>query len=1049
MKKILLIMKTRARYLFGRFTVFSLIIVLTSINFQTHAQGWRAITSQDPDNCDVNTSVAQTPDGGYLVASHYTDPISNLTMNPRVHKVDQDGKILWSKDYLYSSSITVMDIIACSDGNFLIAGHETTSGDFVPFGMKIDGSGTIIWKSNIATITDKSILIEHVKESANGDYFMVGSILDQTMTPYRVFSYLLKMDALGNEDWSFVNIDDSFAHDVVENSDGSIMLSGSLIQNTFRSSSLSKLTSTGNLIWDAFYYPSSMQTAVAIEPIGTGYLLGINQNIPQNSIVLMRTDLNGNELWSTNVGITDDYVEDIHLTNDGNILLNGGNSTTGGGMAIKLNMSGGEIWRNDIAGNKVLHRGVENQYGAFICSGIKTNLQQGQSFVGNGFTVDWLFGCGNNTCGSSTRGASVTAIPNIPTPGPYTYLWSNGGANATNNSLCANSTYVVTISDANGVWHVATVDVPVSQPNIVELIKLDKNGILYSNVVQGNVFDDANNDCLYSAGETGYDNWMVRLTGDESLVKLTDSLGNYSFELDSGSYNLTTILPNALFGHCNQSYAVSVIDYDSIYQEIPVKKLIDCPMMDLQVASSAIRRCSNSIFQFNYCNNGTIDAIGAYVEVTFDTSMTIVSSTITPSSQSGSTYTYPIGDVQVNSCGSFSVTVLNSCFLILGQALCVNSHIYPDTICIPPQSIWDGSITDVQSDCALDSITFTIENIGQNPMSNPLEYQVAEDNVILKSDFFQLTPNQTKFIKVPSNGSTYRIYAEQSPGYFPGNYKPTTFVEGCGTNSSGGFSVGFVNNFPITDNTNSLIEICPEVVGPLDPNDKSAIPKGVGVDHIIEQNVDLNYRIRFQNIGTDTAFNVVIRDTLSDQLDITSIVQGGASHHYRLEIVGNNILKFIFPDILLVDSTTNEPGSHGFVNFRISQLDSLPLGTMIYNSAAIYFDYEAPVITNQTFHEVGEFFIEMTTSQDQLEQSLSQVQVFPNPFNEYADIVLKHQTTSPKELRVCDVMGRTVLAETLHDNRYRIYRNQLPVGTYFFTISDPQQLINSGKFVIK
>jgi len=88
----------------------------------------------------------------------------------------------------------------------------------------------------------------------------------------------------------------------------------------------------------------------------------------------------------------------------------------------------------------------------------------------------------------------------------------------------------------------------------------------------------------------------------------------------------------------------------------------------------------------------------------------------------------------------------------------------------------------------------------------------------------------------------------------------------------------------------------------------------------------------------------VIRDTLSEFLDVTSIQQGASSHPYQLEILEYNILKFTFANINLVDSVTNEPESHGFVSFRISQLDSLPLGTVIHNSAAIFFDYEPPVI---------------------------------------------------------------------------------------------------------
>ena len=60
---------------------------------------------------------------------------------------------------------------------------------------------------------------------------------------------------------------------------------------------------------------------------------------------------------------------------------------------------------------------------------------------------------------------------------------------------------------------------------------------------------------------------------------------------------------------------------------------------------------------------------------------------------------------------------------------------------------------------------------------------------------------------------------------------------------------------------------------------------------------------------------------------------------------------------MLPDSNVNEPASHGFIKFRIQQKASNPTGARIENTAAIYFDYNAPVLTNTTWHTIGNDFI--------------------------------------------------------------------------------------------
>ena len=63
---------------------------------------------------------------------------------------------------------------------------------------------------------------------------------------------------------------------------------------------------------------------------------------------------------------------------------------------------------------------------------------------------------------------------------------------------------------------------------------------------------------------------------------------------------------------------------------------------------------------------------------------------------------------------------------------------------------------------------------------------------------------------------------------------------------------------------------------------------------------------------------------------------------------------------MLPDSNVNEPASHGFVKFTVSQQPGNPMGTVINNQAAIYFDFNDPIFTNIYSHTVGDDFVEMT-----------------------------------------------------------------------------------------
>lgn len=139
-----------------------------------------------------------------------------------------------------------------------------------------------------------------------------------------------------------------------------------------------------------------------------------------------------------------------------------------------------------------------------------------------------------------------------------------------------------------------------------------------------------------------------------------------------------------------------------------------------------------------------------------------------------------------------------------------------------------------------------------------------------------------------------------------------------------------------------------------DPNDKKSFPEGLdSLGYIAPDTPFLEYTIRFQNTGTDTAFNVVIIDQLDSNLDWTSFTPRANSHSVETSVNYDGEITFEFEDILLPDSNVNEIASQGFIKYRININDEVEIGTSIYNTAEIYFDENPAIVTNTEINTIA------------------------------------------------------------------------------------------------
>jgi photosystem II stability/assembly factor-like uncharacterized protein len=189
-----------------------------------------------------------------------------------------------------------------------------------------------------------------------------------------------------------------------------------------------------------------------------------------------------------------------------------------------------------------------------------------------------------------------------------------------------------------------------------------------------------------------------------------------------------------------------------------------------------------------------------------------------------------------------------------------------------------------------------------------------------------------------------------------------------------------------------------EILNSYDPNDKQVDRPTLTVPEAA-QIPELQYKIRFQNTGNYPAFEVRLLDTLSTMLDVSSLRMIGASHPFRLQLTGNNILEFIFENIMLPDSMRDEQGSHGFVAFGIRPNRVLQLGEILPNTAHIFFDFNPPITTNTATTEVVlPLGVRVPTIQS--------LQIFPNPASREVFVRLPESETGASFLDVYSFDGR-------------------------------------------
>jgi hypothetical protein len=188
----------------------------------------------------------------------------------------------------------------------------------------------------------------------------------------------------------------------------------------------------------------------------------------------------------------------------------------------------------------------------------------------------------------------------------------------------------------------------------------------------------------------------------------------------------------------------------------------------------------------------------------------------------------------------------------------------------------------------------------------------------------------------------------------------------------------------------------------------------------------------FQNTGTLPALRVVISDTLSADLQWATMQEIASSHDHTWTIQ-DGVLRFVFDNIDLPDSSTDEPGSHGFVKFSMKPASDLMVGESVGNTANIFFDYNEPVTTNEAV-----FSVEASTGMGAI--AMGGLVIWPNPVS---DVLVLSGAPIGSTVEIVDVTGRALLRSLIENERTAIDTKELSAGMYTLRLQGSTTLARS------
>jgi len=664
----------------------------------------------------------------------------------------------------------------------------------------------------------------------------------------------------------------------------------------------------------------------------------------------------------------------------------------------------------------------------------------------------------NSTCGACNGSLSIVVMGGTP---PYTYQWSNGHNTQAGYNLCP-GTYSVTVTDANGCVTLANAVIIPSGSSPIQLVVSVLNHVSCFSVNDGSATVVATGGIppytyLWSSGETTQTAIMLE-SGNQTVV-VTDTSGcskmdtiqindtgvlftvastlvNCNANDGTATVTLNPTIPNPAFNWSNGETTPTITGLAEGWYSVTVENTDTGCRAKRLIEVEEDPSCVVTIEGYVYNDFTMPDCVSDPGTLPYEFIMISLSNGI------DSTYVYTDSTGYYSftaDAGTYTVRLVPKSFQVLACAgsysNIVNAPVLQTTYqggdfyldVVPVQNM----ATIISAGPARPGFTRTMfvhyVNKGSVPVTGTM--RLVHDSLLTNFNGF----GQEDSYDAPTRTATwsYTNILPGTSGKFPVQFDVPVSAQLGTTIRDTSYIEPVIGDLHPSDNTHNFYAV---VTGAYDPNDKQNFTgtDPFGGDFYAEDSTFI-YQVRFQNTGTDTAFTVVIRDTLDANLKVESFQFVDASHPYSIRFANHNIVEFWFENIMLPDSNVNEPESHGHVLFTIDRALNIPLGTTIENSAAIYFDFNPPVITNTVVNTLA---VLASLGEEVSEEQLVPLALFPNPTSDIVQLKLDLPEAAEVHVGVYDVAGKLLRDELIGDfqkgeQQLQLSTKGLAEGAYF------------------
>jgi len=554
--------------------------------------------------------------------------------------------------------------------------------------------------------------------------------------------------------------------------------------------------------------------------------------------------------------------------------------------------------------------------------------------------------------------------------------------------------------------------------------------------LNGNVFCDINKNEVLDSLDIPLSSVPVILTHNgQNQVVLSDNNGNYSFTFLSNNLtsNATVSLDASWLAQNGIQFGLSTYTTSQLAcssSNTPINFPLNCDSSNIQ---------SSCAIGWVYCDSNANGILDNY-EMVFANAPIQLSNGITVYTDSNGMFSFSGGQ---NSNGVL-VASLSANWLSQNSYSLTNNSITFSTNCDNMEPIYFGIECSGANSTDLWSGITPWQGYHQN-QSNELKMTWGNNNGLALSGYTLLltypaglVPDLNSIDNSNYVHSGNNIIWTFGPGFANSSkYDVIAFFIPSGLPSSQEHifstkisSLGGAND---SDTLNNESRLCLILDNNYDTNDKT-----VSNSRILKPNVqdELTYVIRFQNTDSSLYQNIYIIDTLSTNLDWSTLKIIYTSHNLQLIDLGNGVMKFNFPGIWLLDSTSNESESYGEVVFSVKENANNGNGTTILNTGFIYFDWNAPIKTNTTINTNAFLGLE--------DISVNEIVVSPNPFDNKIAI---SSTKRIDNITIVDITGKIVFEIDNKGYNTTIELESLNPGLYLIQVKSGTEI--STKRIVK